>query len=85
MKKNLSTPPVHPDDILLGKRLLKAAIAINLLVAALGLFPMLAPAPLKLGVILPILLTMAFGLMATSRQLMRGSWTPLARRAKRGA
>lgn len=80
--KNVSTPPVHPEDAALGRSLLRASIALNIAAAVLGFFPGLLPDAINPQIALPILLTMGFGSLISASRIRAGKWAPLARRAR---
>lgn len=81
MKKQ-STPPVHPADAALGASLLRASVVFNVGAAVLGFFPGLLPDPINPHVVLPLALTMGFGLLISASRIRAGKWAPASRRAK---
>lgn len=78
----MKSPAIHPDDAALGRKLLLASIAINALAAVLGFAPALMPKSVNLHLLLPIVLTVGFGMMFSAARIRAGKWAPASRRGK---
>lgn len=81
--KNRSTPPIHPADAALGRSLLRASVALNGGAALLAFVPALLPAAVNPHLVLPVMLTVGFGLMFSAGRIRSGRWAPVSSRAGR--
>lgn len=75
--------PIHPADAALGRSLLRASVALNAGAALLGFVPALLPAAVNPHLVLPVMLTVGFGLMFSAGRIRSGRWAPVSSRAGR--